>query len=211
MKKLLIVTAILFLAGCGMARAYNSAATAQDAEYSHIVFLKQAPENRPYRVVGPVEEEGLLTRGRFKQALREQAATMGADAIMDFDIGTKVQESSCAYESVPWVRGRAVAFSESRRPKTDEEEIAAIKIMRSIPDRPFQEIGPVEVRGVMAKLDFRRELRQQAAPMGADAVIGIYYGSDEEAYSCVTESVPVASGTAIVFLPATGTVAAKRP
>ena len=211
MKKLLIVTAIFFLAGCGLARAYNSPATAQNADHSRIVFLKKAPE-RPYRVVGPVEVEGLLTRGRFKEGLREEAATMGAHAIMDFDIKTRVQESSCAYESVPWAKGKAVTFSGNRRPKINEEEIAAIKIMRTIPDRSFQEIGPVEVKGVMAKLDFRRELREKAAPMGAEAVIGVYFGTEDEAYSCVTESVPVATGTAIVFLPAPGTetVAAKR-
>ena len=213
MKKVLIITAILFLAGCGSTRAFTSPASAQTADYSHIVFLKQVPEERPHRVVGTVEVQGMLTRGKFKEGLREQAATLGADAIIDFAIDTRVQESSCAYESVPWVKGRAVTFSGSRRPKTDEEEISSIKIMRTTPDRPFTEIGPVEVRGIMAKLDFRRELRQKAAPMGADAVIEIYFGTDQESYSCITESVPVATGTAIVFQPGPGmkTAAAKRP
>jgi len=171
------------------------AATSAYAGNGEMEFLKRAPsEEVSYREVGTVEIEGLMPRREYKMALMEEATKLGANAIYGLEFATRVKDGSCIFEAEPWATGTAI--------KIQQPTGSTIKIMRKKKtDLQYVKLGDVKAQGLETMMDYKKALREEAGKLGADAVIDIKFGTDYTETSCLTESVPYATSTAIFINP----------
>ena len=61
----------------------------------------------------------------------------------------------------------------------------------------YSEVGTVEVEGLMPRREYKAELMNQAAKLGANAIYGLKFDTRVKEGSCIFESEPWAKGKAI--------------
>ncbi len=81
------------------------------------------------------------------------------------------------------------------------EEETEVRFLRKLPAEgvPYREIGTIEEEGMMPRREYLIAMKEKAADMGANAIVGLSFGTRVQEGSCIEESEPWARGTAIRF------------
>jgi uncharacterized protein YbjQ (UPF0145 family) len=85
------------------------------ANNESIKIIRKKNSGLKYVEMGEVKASGMETMRNYKQALREEAGKLSADAIINIKFGTDYTETSCITESVPYAESTAIFIRPTRK------------------------------------------------------------------------------------------------